>query len=499
MRCVRRYIRMLCLTAAVLTGGCMVGPDYSRPTTPADEATNFVNGSESKPDVNEVKPSGRWWERFGDPITAELVRDALERNYDLKAAAARVLQAQAGLKESRGRLWPDVSYSLTRDRSKRYINFGGDGGGFTDPNLGFDFSGFKLSPLTTTWSQAVSVSYLVDLWGKLRHAERAAWQELLATESNRQALVNSVIAQVIQARINVAMQQKRLDLATANVESLEQTVQITERRYEQGLVGPVDVRLARANLESARSQVPALASTLARARHSLDVLVGRRPGSSPELRRTLPELPELEPPPAGVPAALLDRRPDVQAAEFSLRAANERIGVSIAQLYPDLTLTGSYGTSSDRWEDIWDREFEVYSAITNLAAPIWRGGQIRAQIEAAKARYAEQAANYAAVVLQAMREVEDALIGEQSLQAQIEHVQLQFGESQAAEQLSLQRYQRGVEGLLTVLESERRRRIAEQELAILKGQLWTTRVNLHLALGGDWDSSQDAERQMVKK
>lgn len=459
----------------------------------------FVNAPESVPDVNEVEALDRWWERFGDPITAELVSDALERNYDLKAAAARVLQAQAGLGEARGRLWPEVSYNLGRDRSKRYINFGGSGGGPSDPNLGFDLSGFKFSPLTTTWSQGVSVSYLVDLWGKLRRAKRAAWEELLATEANRQALTHSVIAQVIQARIGVATAQRRLALAQANVESLQQTAEITERRYQQGLVTPVDVRLTRANLQSAKSRVPSLAAALARARYSLDVLVARAPGTSPDLPKTLPDLPELAPLPLGVPASLLDRRPDVRAAELSLRAANERIAVSIAQLYPDLTLTGSYGTSADRWEDIWDREFEIYSAISNLSAPIWKGGQIRAQIDAAKARYVELAANYAGAVLEAMRQVEDALISERALRAQIEYVRVQLEESQAAEQLSLRRYERGVESLLTVLESERRRRIAEQELTILKGQLWTARVNLHLALGGDWGKSTDAERRMVKK
>jgi len=433
-----------------------------------------VNAPEVVPDANEAEALDRWWERFGDPITAELVRAALDRNYDLKAAAARVLQAQAGLGEARGRLWPEVSYNLNRDRSKRYINFGGDGGGLSDPNLGFDLSGFKFSPLTTTWSQGVSVSYLVDLWGKLRRADRAAWEELLTA-------------------------QRRLALAKANVESLQQTAEITERRYQQGLVTPVDVRLTRANLQSAKSQVPSLAAALARARHSLDVLVARPPGTSPDLPNTLPDLPELAPLPVGMPASLLDRRPDVRAAEFSVRAANERVGASIAQLYPDLTLTGSYGTSADRWEDIWDREFEIYSAISNLSAPIWKGGQIRAQIDGAKARYAELAANYAGVVLEAMRQVEDALISERALRAQIEHVRVQLEESQAAEQLSLRRYERGVDSLLAVLESERRRRIAEQELTILKGQLWTTRINLHLALGGDWGNSKDAERRMVKK
>jgi outer membrane protein TolC len=239
--------------------------------------------------------------------------------------------------------------------------------------------------------------------------------------------------------------------------------------------------------------------SLAMARSALDVLLGRQPGASENLPETLSDLPELGPIPVGVPAALLDRRPDVRAAEFSLWAANERVGASIAQLYPDLTLTGSYGSSSSEWRDLGDREFEIYSAITNLAAPIWKGGQIRAQIRAAKARYEELAAEYASTVLKAMQEVEDALTSEQLLQVQIEHRGLQFEESKAAEELSRRRYERGVESLLTVLESERNRRIAEETLTILKGRIWATRLNLHLALGGDWIGLAATGQQMVKK
>jgi outer membrane protein TolC len=201
--------------------------------------------------------------------------------------------------------------------------------------------------------------------------------------------------------------------------------------------------------------------------------------------------------PIGLPASLLDRRPDVVAAELSLRAANEQIGVSIAQLYPDLTLTGNVGRSADRWRDIWIDETEIYSAILRLAQPIFKGGQLLVRVDAAKARYAELAANYANTVLVALKEVEDALISEQLLQMQLEHVQVRLTEALAAENLSRQRYQRGVEGILTVLESERRRRIAENELAILKGRIWTTRVNLFLALGGDWDYQEQSEEKVA--
>jgi len=384
-----------------------------------------------------------------------------------------------------------VSYGINRDRSKRSFTFGSGAFG----------GGGRLSIMSTTWSQDISIAYILDLFGRLKRTQRAAWADMFAARAAEQALINSIIATVVTARIDIATLQKRLAIAKANIQSRQDTLQIVERRYRRGVGAAVDVRLARENLEAARVLEPSIDLQLAKAHHALDVLLGQRPGQSQYLPRTLAELPNLDPVPIGVPAALLDRRPDVQAAELSLRAANERIGVSIAQLFPDLTLSATYGASADRWRDIWEHFAETYSVVMHLAQPIFKGGQLFAQIDAAKARYAELAADYAGTVLTAMREVEDALASEQMMQTQLEYAQRWFSEAEAAEELAKQRYQRGVEGILTVLESQRRRRIAEEELTVVKGQIWTTRVNLYLALGGDWDyqdESQESEKMVAK-
>jgi len=470
---------LLLVFSFIVNSGCLVGPDYSRPETPAETSDAYFHAGANEQDVNDFTDADRWWEGFGDPITAQLVRQALQNNYDLKAAAARVLQAQAALAEMRGMQWPDVSYNLSRDRSKRSFNLGG--GPF----------GGRFSVMSTTWSQDITVNYVLDLFGKLKHSERAAWADMLASESSEQALTNSIIAGVINSRINIATIQRRLSIARANTESRQSTQEIVERRYAQGLVGPVDIRLARENLAASKAAEPAVELSLITAHHALDVLLARPPGSSKNLPETLEDLPDLEPVPIGVPARLLDRRPDVKAAELALRSANERIGVSIAQLYPDLTLTANYGANADEWRDIWESYSETYGLLMRLAQPIFRGGQIRAQIDAAEARYAELAANYAGTILTAMREVEDALVSEQMLQNQLQHAEDQFLQAKAAEELSRQRYQQGLAGFLVVLETERRRRIAEEQLAILKGQIWTTRVNLYLALGGDWNKQEE--------
>ena len=474
---------MVLVSTAVLATGCMVGPKYERPETAADTNDGYFNADGHITDVNDFGDAGMWWERFGDPVTAELIHEMLENSYDLKASAARVLQARAVLSQVHSGLRPELNYALNADRSKFSFNFG---------NFG-PLGGGRFSFVNQNWSHGISVAYIVDLWGRLKHAEQAALSRWLAAEANQHALTNSMIATVIETRVNIATFQKRLEIAQANTKSRRETLRIVERRYNEGLVGPVDVRLARENLEASLAQEPAVELSLIRAHHALDVLLGRRPGSSEPLSGALDVLPDLEPVRVGLPAALLDRRPDVKAAELMVCAANEDIGVSIAQLYPDLTLIANYGTTADRWRDIWERLSETWSAAFGISQPLFAGGRLRAQVREAEARHAELAANYANTVLRAIMEVEDALIAEQMLQKELEHTAMRFEEATAAEGLSQERYQRGVESILSVLETERRRRIAEEMLVVLKAQIWTTRVNLHLALGGDWNEQEQSD------
>jgi len=300
---------------------------------------------------------------------------------------------------------------------------------------------------------------------------------------------------VIKARIDIAILQQRLSIQRRSTKTQKQTLEIVEQRYRQGLAGPADVRAARQNLAAARAAEPVIELSLATAYHTLDVLLARRPGTSAPLPPMLQEPEKLEPVPVGLPAALLDRRPDIKAAEFNLRAINERLGAGIAQLFPDLTLTGIWGRSGDRWRDIWKKETEIYSAVTSLAQPVFKGGQLQAGIDAAKAQYEQAAQAYAATVLKALREVEDALVAEQMLQRQIGEAQTGLNEAIAAEKLSFERYKNGVGSVLTVLEAQQRITAAENQLVLLKGNLLTARVNLFLALGGDWYS----DKQMAKR
>ncbi|MHC5059482.1 MAG: efflux transporter outer membrane subunit [Planctomycetota bacterium] len=479
MSFVRNTMKLfISLGMVIIISGCMVGPDYVRPETTAESGTDFLNTPPGWADANDICTSGPWWRCFGDQVTADLVALALERNTDLKVAAAKVLEAEALLAQSRGVRLPDVSYAASRSRGKvSASSFGGSSSFFS-----------------TIYRQNINVSYIVDFFGKLKRAERASIADLLATEADRQNLRHLIISQVIRTRIQIATQQRLLDVALADIVSREQTLVVIERRYRSGLVGPLDVYLAKENLAAARALEPAIVERLKLALHSLDVLINQRPGALVQLPDRLADLQEPEPVAVGVPAALLDRRPDVRAAEMRLRAATERVGVSIAALFPDLTLSGTWGYQSNKFSLLADPQSEVYSAIIALAAPIFKGGQLKAQVDAAKARATGAAENYAGVVLKAMREAEDALVRQQTLKERIGHLTERLVEARRAENLAQQRYLRGVDRLLIVLETERRRRIGENELIVAKGNLWTARVELFLALGGDWDiTSPDSQ------
>lgn len=459
----------------------MVGPDYQRPVTPAELAGKYVYASLERSDPNAVF-GGPWWAAFEDPVTNELVEAALLNNTELAAAAAGVMQAEAAVRQIRGQRFPQIDYNLSRARTKM---------SFSLPEIG------RVNFWNTTFDQSLDISYITDLFGRLRRAERAAFNELLSTEANLRALEHAIIAQVISTRVEIATQQKLLAIAVDNVESWEQNYEIVDRRYREGLVGPVDVYIVKENLASARAQVSQIRQTLIESFNALDVLLGRIPATTRDLPPLLDPLPELEPVPVGLPAQLLDRRPDVRAAEFQLAAAVEQIGVNIAAMYPDLVLTGSAGYTGDVFEDLANSEAKVYSAVIGAALPIFYGGQLRAGVDAAEAAARQAAAQYAGTVLTAMQEVEDALVREREVRRRIEYLDDRLFQALQAERLARTRYGEGVDNILLVLETERARRQAENELAVARGGLWQARIQLMLALGGDWGPAVPPEEDAV--
>ncbi len=469
-----RTVRALAAAAAfygsLVLAGCTLGPDPEiPPATAADQAPAFVNAPPS-----ESVPPDDWWRHFADPPTVELVERALAGNPDVRAAAARVLEAQASLRAATGTRLPEAGFSFSGNRNKFSLVL---------PQVG------RVGIYSTTFSDQLQVSYQVDLFGRLARARQAAWAELLATEADRRAVLNSLIAEVIRTRVQIASLAEQLRLAEATVASWRRTADVVEERYRRGLADAGQLHQVRSSLARAEAAVPQLRRSLASARHGLDILVGRRPGTGPELPDTLPPLPDLSPVPAGLPASLLDRRPDLVAARMRFSQATAGVGIALANLYPNLTLSATGGYTGNRVSDLTRSANQIYNAALNLAAPIFKGGQLRAEVEAARARAEQAAAAYASAVLKAMREVEDALVADAELAHELETARRARRAAVAAEELARWRYERGSGELLDLLAADRARAAAESSLVSLRAGLWNGRIALFLALGGDWSTA----------
>jgi multidrug efflux system outer membrane protein len=290
----------------------------------------------------------------------------------------------------------------------------------------------------------------------------------------------------------VATTSRALEINREITASWESTLRTVERRYRSGIADAVELYLARENYSSSRASEAVIEGALEQARLALDVLVGRRPGSAGALPETLPDLPSLKSVPLGLPAELLDRRPDLRQAEMQLASATYGVGAAIANLYPDLSLTGSAGESADRINDL-DLENFVFNLVANITGPLFTGGQRRADVDAARARAEQAAAIYAGAVLDALREVEEALVLDEASRGNYEFSSDRVAEARAADRLAKERYQRGVGSLLTVLETERRLRLAEQAIINATSDVWNARIDLFLALGGDWGTDPTDE------
>ncbi|MCP3918489.1 MAG: efflux transporter outer membrane subunit [bacterium] len=422
----------------------------------------------------EIEADGRWWERFGDPLIDVLVEEAVERNLDLHIAAANVREAEARVRAARGARGPALDARMTARR------------GFNNVEPAGRVYATDLEP-------SLGVSWQADLFGQLAAAERAQAATLFATEADRDALEQSLIAAVVRQRVEISLAARRIALARDVIESRQSTLRVVEGRYSRGVrsTSAVDVHLARENLAGVESVVAPLERNLAQAYHALDVLLGRKPGATSQDASITAALPTAPAPPVGFPAQLLDRRPDLRASRFRAAATAADVDVRIADLYPDLVLSASGGWSASELGDLFHADTLFGNVLAELATTLFSSGRLEAEVDVARARLEAQSIAYAADILDAVREVEDALVAEQRLREQLAGVERQRDEARRAEDLAHERYRRGLENLLTVLETERRRANADDNLLLLQAEVWNARVDLHLALGGDWRALGD--------
>ncbi len=466
----RRLLQVsLTVSMLVLLVGCTVGPEPDRGDSIAQHMENYIN-TPSEVAMSEASV-GRWWQSLGDSVTSQLVEEALRNCPDINAAAAHVLEAQAMFKASTGGRLPVASVDATVMRGK---------------SIGM------MGPMTaTTYNLNFNVAWQVDFFGRLKRQQQAAFLSAQAMEATRDAVAHTIVATTIKLRTQIAAMQCRLDVNRENIDTWQRQVNIVTRRYDRGVASQFEVRQAREYLSASRAIEPQLELGIAQLHNALDIVIGRQPGSGERLPRTLSRLPNLSSVPPGLPASLLDRRPDLRATELMVAAETANVGVAIADLYPDLTLSAGVGLQSGKVEKLFESDSFVWNILASAAQKIFSGGALRANVEAAKARAQGAAAEYAGAVLAAIGEVEDAMLRERYNHERYVALEHLLDEAVAVEKLAVERYGQGVEPLLFGIVAERARVNAQMELINIEQELWDARIDLYLAIGGDWKTDHN--------
>ena len=458
----------------VLTAGCATAPPAAPPVLSLTVPTTWT----ARPDTG-TEPTLMWWTDFGDPALDEVVVAALEQNYDLQAAALRLEQAMADSRGAAADLLPTLQVGLSG--SKRKQNF-----------IGFPIPGAEDRVLSTVFSNygvSLDTSWEADLWGRLRSGARAALADLQSQAADLQAAQLSLAGQTVKAWFAAAEAEQQLSLAKETVTSFGGTADQVRERFEQGLRPSLDVRLALSNLSNAEALRAQRGQQLDSTVRQLEVLLGQYASGTLDTPSILPDTPPSIP--GGLPADLVSRRPDLIAAERRVAATGQRLQVARADLYPSISLTANTGTSTGALADLLRGNFGVWSFLSNLVQPLFQGGRLRAGVDRAEAREAEELALYANTALQAYSEVETALAAEALLAERQNHLESSVEQSRAAEELADDRYRTGLGDFIAVLESQRLALQAEGDLIAARRQRLENRVDLYLALGGGFDRSSD--------
>ena len=458
------------VTSALVAGGCApVGPNYRRPEMAPPSTYRHV----TEPQVAESLADMPWWQVFNDQALQVLVRDAIAYNLDLRVAAARVVEARALAGVAKSFLYPDVNLRA---------NYVANQASRTSQPRG------ALENIDRTYNNTsvdAAMSWELDLFGRLRRNNEAAFARYLSTEEGRRAVLITLVSDVASSYFLLRELDLQLEIARRTLVLNDQTVVYYRQRLDGGVSNRLELDSAIANRSLTGASIPEIERQIAVLENAISVLAGRPPGAI--LRgRTLQE--QAGPPtiPVGVPATLLERRPDVVEAEQLLVAANADIGAAKALFYPTITLTGSVGTLSGDLRDFMKGDSIVWSVGAGLFQPLFNAGRIKRNYEAAQARFDQALGQYQQTALTAYREVADALITIQKL-AEV-RVELEAGviALRDASQLSRSRYDVGLSSYLEVLLADQQLFQLELDLARARGDQMRAVAQLYRALGGGW-------------
>ena len=470
--------------AASALAACAVGPDYVRPSAPVATAYKEQGWNPALP--ADLAPRGAWWSIFNDPALNALADRVAVSNQNVAAAEAAYRQASALVREQRAAFFPTVDLSGAATRSG-----GGSGSGgtiVTTPGSGgtgvVSGGGGRSS---STYRASGGATWEPDVWGRIRRSVESARGQAQASEADLAAARLSAQATVATSYFQLRQTDLEIALLTQVSEGYGRSLQITRNRYEQGVAPKSDVLQAQSQLASAQADLSGLTRTRAAYEHAIAVLVGESPSSfslpaDPRWGAALPEIP------AGVPSTLLQRRPDIAAAERRAASASAQIGVETAAWFPSLTLTGSYGFAAGGIGSLFDASNSLWSIGASAAQLLFDGGATNARIKGARAAYDQTVAEYRQTVLAAFQDVEDQLASQRTLAAEYDLRRQAAADGDQAATMVLNQYKEGQVAYTDVVTAQASALSARRTLVQAAGARQTTAVALVQALGGGWSA-----------
>jgi len=452
--------------AFLMLTGCTLGPKYKRPQVTVPDTYRGL-APDAGPQTVASLGDEKWWSVYHDPQLQALIREALAQNYDVRIAAARVLQAQAVLGITRADQFPTITGGASTSNERAPA---------TSIAAPFETSPFQVN---------LSLFWELDFWGKFRRATEAARATVLATEWGQKAVVSSLLSNVASAYFQLLELDSEMNISRRTLDSRKESLRLVEVRAKGGATSLLDVRQSEQLVYTAAAAIPDLERRIEQQENLISILLGKNPG--PVIRgKPLIENPLLPVVPAGLASSLLERRPDIQSFEQQLIAANARIGVAKAAYFPQITLTATGGYESSALTNLFTDPAGFWSFGGQLLQPIFTAGKIRSNVRLTEAQQQEAVLVYQQSIQQAFREVSDSLIAYRKNQEFRVQQELLTNSAQDATRLSNMRYQGGVTSYLEVLDSDTR--YFDAQLGLAQSQLneRLALVQLYNALGGGW-------------
>ncbi len=472
-------LRLPLIMGPLLLSACSVGPDYRPPAVSALKIPDQFGSSGTIAAEQDMVDLARWWESFEDPVLTQLVNRAFAANLDIGVAAARLRQARATLRGTQGQALPTagVSGSVTR-------SVGADSRSIIDPTTGQTLTS---GGDTTIYRGGFDVAWEADIFGGIRRSIEAARASAESSAANLRFTQASVASEVALNYVQARLAQIRLRIARENLSAQDETLELVGWRRQAGLVSSLDYEQARQLRAQTAASIPTIENDYNTAVNRIAVLLGEAPGSITPLidpPSSIPLAPGVEAP---IPAQVIERRPDVAAAERTLAAEVARIGVQKAQLYPALRLSGSFSGSSTSIGNVISDG--LGSLVAGITAPIFQGGQIRAAILGQRASADAAFDSYRQTVLTALEEVENALKGREVAERREADLSVSYEAANSAASLARLQYRSGLIDFQSLLDAQRTLLSSQDASATARATRATAAIQLYKALGGGWQNA----------